>query len=96
MDHVIIEHRRLAILRHLEASARHTSNAAILTDVVTGVGIPSTRDQVMTALSWLEEQGLVSTVRAETFWVASATARGVEVATGHAVVPGVKRPSSRV
>lgn len=87
------EHRRLTLLRHLERSARHTSNASILKDVANGVGVPSTRDQVHADLAWLDEQGLVTLARSGDFVVATATARGCEVATGHALHPGVKRPS---
>lgn len=93
MQELLAEHRRLTVLRHLERSAHHTSNASILTDVANGVGVPSTRDQLNAALAWLDEQGLVTLARSGDFVVATATARGCEVATGHALHPGVKRPS---
>jgi hypothetical protein len=54
------EHRRAAILRHLEQSGDYTSNAAILADVLNGIGIATTRDQAIGELAWLQEQGLAS------------------------------------
>lgn len=88
------EHRRLTILRHLEKSARYTSNASILTDVANGVGVPSSRDQITAALSWLETHGLVTCSVSNGFVIATATPLGCEVALGHVVHPGVKRPST--
>jgi hypothetical protein len=94
MQELLAEHRRLTVLRHLERAARQTSNTSILTDVANGVGVPSTRDQINTALAWLEEQDLVTLNRSGEFVIATATRRGCEVATGHVVIPGVKRPSA--
>lgn len=87
-------HRRLAILRHLEASPEYTSNAAILQDVLAGVGLRSTRDQVTTEIAWLREQGFVL-AEGESFVVVTATARGAEIARGLATHPDIQRPSPR-
>lgn len=89
------KHRRLAILRHLADCAEYTGNASILQDVLRGVGLPSTRDQVVTELAWLKEQGFVSYQDAAEFIVVTATARGVELAKGIATHPEVQRPSPR-
>ncbi len=89
------KHRRLAILRHLEACLDYTSNASILTDVLDGVGVTSSRDQVVTELAWLRENGFVSFDDAGDFLVVEATARGVEIARGRAVHPDIQRPSAR-
>lgn len=88
----VAEHRRLAILKHLELVSGYTANASILTDVVNGVGVTSTRAQVEADLTWLEEAGLVTLNRAGDFIVVTATARGVDVAHGRSSVEGVKRP----
>ncbi len=88
------EHRRLTIVKHLEKSARFTSNASILTDVANGLGVPSSRAQINAALFWLDEHGLVTNVVTDGFMVVTATPRGCEVALGHVVHPGVKRPST--
>ncbi len=89
-------HRRLAILRHLVDCAEYTGNAAIIQDVLRGVGLPSTRDQVVTELAWLREQGFVAFDDRAEFVVVTATARGVELARGIASHPEVQRPSPRV
>ncbi len=88
-------HRRIAILRHLEACAEYTSNASILQSVLMGVGVTSTRDQVVTELSWLREQGFVEYEDRADFLVVSATGRGVEIARGLATHPEIQRPSPR-
>jgi len=89
------EHRRLAILRHLEKSSEYTSNASILIDVVRGVGVPTTTDQMITALSWLSEQELVTMTDHGHVVIATATERGADVALGRVSHPGVKRPTAR-
>ena len=94
-DKTITEHRRLAILKHLEASSGFTSNASILIDVVNGVGVSTSEDQMRAALAWLDEQELIEMVDHGHVVIAVATARGAEVALGRANHPGVKRPSAR-
>lgn len=88
-------HRRLAILRHLEACGDYSSNASILTDVLHGLGITSTHDQVITELSWLAEQGLVAVDDRGEFTLATVTPRGVEIALGRATHPEIQRPRPR-
>jgi hypothetical protein len=89
------KHRRLAVLRHLEACAEYTSNASILQSVLVGVGLPSTRDQVITELAWLKEQDFVTYDDHADFLVVTATARGAEIARGLATHPEIQRPSPR-
>ncbi|MDO9525059.1 MAG: hypothetical protein Q7J57_05890 [Gemmobacter sp.] len=88
-------HRRLAILRHLEASSEYTSNASILTDVLRGVGVQSTRSQVVTELAWLTENGLITTFGDGDFVIATVTVHGAEIALGVAHHPEIQRPSPR-
>lgn len=89
------KHRRLAILRHLEGCAEYTSNASILQSVLDGVGVPSTRAQVITELAWLREQGFVDYEDRADFLVVAGTIRGVEIARGVATHPDIQRPSPR-
>ena len=91
---MVRKHRRLAILRQLEALPEYTSNASILQDVLSGVGLPSTRDQVTTEIAWLREQGFVTTI-GDSFVVVAATARGAEIARGLSTHPDIQRPSPR-
>jgi len=93
-DH-IRRHRRLAILRHLEACSEYTSNVSILADVLRGVGVQSTRSQVVTELSWLKENGFVTTVDHGDFVVATATLSGAEIARGVTTHPEIQRPQPR-
>ncbi|MBN8294721.1 hypothetical protein JI664_22315 [Rhodobacter sp. NTK016B] len=88
-------HRRLAILRHLAACAEYTSNASILADVLRGVGVTSTRSQVVTELTWLAEQGFVHNDDRGDFVITMATDRGVEIAAGQATHPEIQRPRPR-
>lgn len=89
------KHRRLAMLRHLAEIEEYTGNVAILQDVLTGVGLPSTRSQIVTELSWLKEQGFLTYDPAQDFIVATATMRGVEIARGLATHPDIQRPSPK-
>lgn len=91
----IIKHRRLAILRHLEACTDYTSNASILVDVLDGVGVASTRSQVITEITWLQDNGFVSFEQTGDFVVVEATTEGVEIARGRAQHPEIQRPSPR-
>jgi len=90
-------HRRLAILRFLEQSPTFTSNVSILTDVLNSnaIGIDTSRDQTTTELAWLAEQGLVTLAGQPEFRVATATARGADIALGRATHPDIQRPSPR-
>jgi len=89
------EHRRLAVLTHLADAPGHASNADILYDVVNGVGIATARDVLAASLAWLAEGGLLTLEDRGVILVATATARGLDVASGRAQHPGVKRPAPR-
>jgi hypothetical protein len=90
----LTEHRRLIILRSLENPKIGPScNDSILTTICNEFGCRSSRDQVKTAVAWLEEQGLVTFREQGSAYVVTVTGRGAEAATGILTVPGVKRPS---
>jgi hypothetical protein len=86
------EHARIAILRLLEGAPKYASNDSMLTTLLGPLGIAFTRDQVLSELTWLEEQGLAITEMMAGLTVATATMRGVEVAQGIVRHPGVQRP----
>lgn len=90
----VAKHRRLTILKFLTDSPGYTSNASILEGVCNAHGIITTRDQVDGEISWLSENGLVLRQAESGFVVATATARGVDIATGKSRHGGVHRPSS--
>ena len=77
---LVRKHRRLAILRYLAECADYTSNASILQSVLAGVGVASSRDQVVTEVVWLADQGFATFEDREQFVVVTATGAGVEIA----------------
>lgn len=90
----VAEHLRLTILRLLDASGS-SANDSVLTDAARPLGFHIGRDRVRTELAWLTEQGLVTLEAVAHLTVATLTERGHDVAAGHAIVPGVKRPMPR-
>lgn len=89
------QERRLVILRLLAETPGYQANAAIIGGLLQRMGVPASRDQVHTELDWLAEQGLVTVEDLGAVRVAVVSARGVDVANGLAIVPGVHRPSPR-
>lgn len=90
-------HIRLAILRVLAELPDYKCNDSMLTDALDALGLPATRDQVRTEIAWLKEQSLVMTAEPGILkiTIAVATDRGLEVARGRVMAPGVKRPTSK-
>lgn len=88
----LAEHRRLIVLKFLSESPEYTSNASILEGVCNDFGVTSTRDQVLSELTWLHETGLVRRDDKGSIVVVTATVRGVDVASGKARHDGVQRP----
>jgi len=97
-NQLMAEHRRLSILRVLaNPDTGGKINDSILHSIVVDAGIVSSRDQIKTALAWLKEQDLVSLSCLSTgTCVATITQRGLDVATGNIIVPGVQRPAPRI
>ncbi len=93
---LVLEEARLNILQLLAEAPDYASNSSILDMALDQIGLSLSRDQVDAQLAWLAEQGLVTTEKVSTLLRAALTARGVDVASGQAKVPGVKRPAPRV
>lgn len=91
-------HLRLIILRVLSELQDARCNDSMLTDAAHALGLPASRDQVLTEISWLADQGLVVRQVQEVIklTIAIATDKGLQVAAGRLRVPGVQRPSSKV
>lgn len=88
--------RRLAILRFLHEDPDYRLNDSLLASALEAIGHGASRDVLRTDLAWLMEQGLVTVEEVmRSLHVATLTERGADVATGRAVVPGVKRPSPK-
>lgn len=86
--------RRLVILRLLADMQAYRANSSVLTMALQQFGHACTRDQVKTELAWLAEQHLVKLEDLGPVLVATATERGMDVAAGRAMVPGVARPGA--
>ncbi|MGD8388169.1 MAG: ArsR family transcriptional regulator [Desulfobacteraceae bacterium] len=89
---LIQEDRRLVILRTLEEDPGYSLNESVIQSVLNALGHSVSRDRVRMDLAWLVEQGLLTIEHVLSVQVASLTQRGADVATGLAVVPGVKKP----
>lgn len=92
---LVISDQRLVILRTLLDSPAYEANESILDSALDMLGHNVSRDVVLTHMAWLEEQGLISIREALNTKVATLKQRGEDVATGQAIVPGVKRPRAR-
>lgn len=91
-DELIVSDIRLVILRTLAEDPGYSHNEIILKDVLGVMGHKVTGDSLRAQLSWLHEQGLVTTEGVANLVVATLTQRGADVASGAARCPGVKRP----
>jgi hypothetical protein len=90
-DELLASDIRMALLQFLSEGS-YSQNESILQDLLRRTGRMASADKVRTELSWLREQGLILTEDVYNTWVASITQRGLDVATGVASAPGVKRP----
>jgi hypothetical protein len=90
------EDRRLVMLRLLHEQNGYRANSSILHAGLHHLAVASSRDDVLTDLHWLRDQGLVRLTEAVPgVEVAELTARGEDVATGAVQAPGVSRPSPK-
>ncbi len=90
---VLTEDRRLSILLVLAETPGYAANAFLVRDAIGSIyGHSASVDVVVSDLAWLQEQGLVTTKAAGGVTVATLTVRGVDVSTGRALCPGVKKP----
>ena len=88
----VSEDLRLRVLQLLDKAEGYDLNIRILGAALEEIGHRQSLDKLRAELAWLEEQGLVVTRTVGSIVVATATARGLDVANGRARVPGVKRP----
>lgn len=92
-ENYLTEDRRLVLLKALQATAQYQANGYLLKHFASSVGHTVSSDRIAQDLAWLREQGLVTLAEAGEVTVATLTTRGLDVATGATVVPGVKRPA---
>lgn len=89
------ENLRLVVVTALSQDAGYEHNETVLHSIVDQFGHNVSRDRLRTELAWLAEQGLVSLREVAGYQVARLTGRGVDVAEGNVIVPGVQRPRPR-
>ena len=90
-EHVAAD-RRLMTLRLLEQAPDYRGNAFLLQNALAGFGHAVGMDRLATDLSWLAEQDLVQVESVGGVSIAKLTQRGLDVAEGRSMVPGVARP----
>jgi hypothetical protein len=83
---------RLVVLRVLAEDADYSHNEYVLRSALRSLGHNVSVDLLRTELAWLAEQGLLAVADTTGVMVAKLTARGLDVANGAVVIPGVKRP----
>lgn len=83
---------RLQILLLLAEAPGYSAGQDLLYAALPDRGLAVSSDAVATELAWLAEQGLATVEDVAGLSVATVTARGVDVASGRAPVPGVARP----
>lgn len=86
------EDRRLMILRLLAELPGYSANEYVLRAALEDYGHAVSGDRIAGDLAWLTEQGLATTREIASVVIATLTPRGLDVAHGRAVVPGVRRP----
>ncbi|WP_299197954.1 ArsR family transcriptional regulator [uncultured Amphritea sp.] len=86
------EDRRLVLLRLLAEDADYKINSSILQRGLELYGHSVSRDKLHSEIAWLTEQDLVSYEELNSVQIVALTQRGLDVAQGKAIVPGVKRP----
>lgn len=91
----LAENRRLTILLVLEQADGYRLNEFILQPMLEQYGFNVSANRLHTDLAWLAEQELVTVETVSDVQIATATRRGVDIALGRSVVPGVKRPAPR-
>jgi len=92
------EDRRLVILRILSEQPGFRLNTSNLHAGLHHLAVAASRDDVLTDAHWLKDQGLVllePVPEVPSLYLCTLTARGGDVAEGHARVPGISHPSPK-
>lgn len=90
------EYRRAILLRFLSEDADYAMDTGLLKSALKSVGHGVPLRQVNEDAAWLEERGLAACEPLESALLVRITRRGLDVACGDEIVPGVKRPGPGV
>lgn len=91
-DRYLAEDRRLTILKLLAESGGYSCNEYLLQTALEQFGHSVSADRLRSDLAWLAEQELIRIETPGDVQLAHAVQRGLDVAAGRTVAPGVKRP----
>ena len=86
------EYRRAILLRFLSEDADYAMDTGLLKAALKSVGHGVPLRQVNEDAAWLEERGLAACEPLESALLVKITQRGLVVAAGDEIVPGIKRP----
>jgi len=86
------EHRRLAILRFLEAQPGYRGNERVVGDYLHEFALSGSRAEVRACFDFLERSGLVANRIVEDVLVSALTPAGLEFLEGRSLADGVRRP----
>ena len=86
------EYRRAILLRFLSEDADYAMDTGLLKAALKSVGHGVPLRQVNEDAGWLEERGLAACEPLESALLVKITQRGLDVAAGDEIVPGIKRP----
>lgn len=92
VERIESEMRRLQLLRYLASTGRYEAAASVLRMHCTRIGLPTTADQLLAALAWLEDAELITQRIYADEPIARLTSAGRDVADGSQLYPGVMRP----
>lgn len=95
-EKLLIADRRLAILRFLSEDNDYSLNDSVLQSALYSIGHSVSRDTLRADLSFLKEVGAITyDVPIESVYVAKLSEKGLDIALGRSVVPGIKKPSPK-
>lgn len=83
---------RLLVLRILSGAPGYQCNSSVLQMALQDYGHAVSRDLLHTEIAWLAEQGLLTQREIINIHVVTLSVRGLDVAQGHATLPGVRKP----
>jgi len=89
VDHVLIMHRRTAVICILDGITSRCANLLIILDIVREYGCGAASEQLRQDFIWLRDMRLVELEELGGIWRISLLERGVEVVHGHARCEGL-------
>ena len=93
LNTVIVEQRRLAILRLLNGILNGVTNEEVLSNLLSVLAFKCGRENLREHLSELERLGVVKLDKVEKLVLIELTRKGAEVAEGITLVDGISRPA---